>query len=92
VHFDIPDAKEREKIWMHLIPQEAPLEKDMDFRYLAEKYEISGGIIKNAILYAARYAAYSQTNKIQLQDLAKGVEIQTENSWTNTNKIGFGKK
>ncbi len=91
VHFDMPDAKEREQIWKNLIPQEAPLAENMDFTYLAEKYEISGGIIKNAILYAARYAAYSEAGKIYLQDLIKGVEMQTENSWTNTAKIGFGK-
>lgn len=91
VHFDMPDAKEREQIWKHLIPQEAPLEEGLDFRYLADKYEISGGNIKNAILYAARYAAYSQASHIQLKDLIKGVEMQTENSWTQTTKIGFGK-
>jgi ATP-dependent Zn protease len=54
----MPGADEREKIWsVQIHPSRTPLAKDVDFRALAEKYAISGGDIKNAVLKAAAAAA-----------------------------------
>jgi hypothetical protein len=48
----------REKIWrVQMHPQKTPLGPDVDFRALAEQYEVSGGDIKNAVLKAAQMAA-----------------------------------
>ena len=58
VRFDMPGIDEREKIWkVQIHPSRTPLAKDVDFRLLAEKYPISGGDIKNAVLKAAAAAA-----------------------------------
>ncbi|MEO5589498.1 MAG: hypothetical protein ABIS03_07925, partial [Gemmatimonadaceae bacterium] len=38
-------------------PFKTPLAEDVDFRTLAERYEVSGGDIKNAVLKAATMAA-----------------------------------
>ncbi|MBN1946948.1 MAG: ATP-binding protein [Bradymonadales bacterium] len=53
IEFLMPGQKEREKIWRRLIPQETPLEQGIDFEFLAEAFELSGGQIKNAIIRAA---------------------------------------
>jgi SpoVK/Ycf46/Vps4 family AAA+-type ATPase len=56
--FEMPGLAEREKIWqVQIHPQKTPLGPDVDFRALAEQYEVSGGDIKNAVLKAAQMAA-----------------------------------
>ncbi|MBW3623722.1 MAG: ATP-binding protein [Armatimonadetes bacterium] len=55
--FEMPGVEEREKIWKVQLHSRTPLAPDVDFRALAEKYEFSGGDIKNAVLKAAQLAA-----------------------------------
>lgn len=58
VRFEMPGLEEREQIWrVQLHPFKTPLASDVDFRMLAERYEVSGGDIKNAVLKAATMAA-----------------------------------
>ena len=57
VHFPFPDAAAREEIYRRTIPREAPLDDDIDWAFLAEKFELSGGHIKNIVLSAAFLAA-----------------------------------
>jgi SpoVK/Ycf46/Vps4 family AAA+-type ATPase len=56
--FQMPGVEERARIWeVQLHPERTPLGRDVDFRALAERHEISGGDIKNAVLKAAQLAA-----------------------------------
>ena len=57
VEFQFPDVTTREILWKTTIPKDTPLADDVDIRYLAEKYELVGGNIKNCILNAAFLAA-----------------------------------
>jgi ATP-dependent 26S proteasome regulatory subunit len=58
VRFVMPGVEERERIWqVQIHPRRTPLARDVDFCMLAEKYEGSGGDIKNAVLKAAAAAA-----------------------------------
>ena len=58
VLFEMPGVEERERIWyLQIHPQKTPLAADVDFRSLAERYALSGGDIKNAVLKAATAAA-----------------------------------
>jgi SpoVK/Ycf46/Vps4 family AAA+-type ATPase len=58
VLFEMPGVDEREQIWrVQLHPSRTPLAADVDFRALAERYEGSGGDIRNAVLKAALMAA-----------------------------------
>jgi SpoVK/Ycf46/Vps4 family AAA+-type ATPase len=58
VLFEMPGVEERAKIWqLQIHPSKTPLAADVDFRQLAEKYVVSGGDIKNAVLKAAAAAA-----------------------------------
>jgi AAA+ superfamily predicted ATPase len=57
VHFPFPEAASRLAIWRGIWPPETPLENDLDFSYLAERYRLSGGNIKNVALAAAFEAA-----------------------------------
>jgi SpoVK/Ycf46/Vps4 family AAA+-type ATPase len=58
VLFEMPGVEERERIWqVQMHPTLTPLAKDVDFRQLAQAYEVSGGDIRNAVLKAALAAA-----------------------------------
>src|SRR6187402_530822 len=58
VLFEMPGAVEREQIWrVQMHPSRTPLADDVDFRSLAERYAVSGGDIRNAVLKAALAAA-----------------------------------
>jgi SpoVK/Ycf46/Vps4 family AAA+-type ATPase len=54
----MPGVEERARIWqLQIHPQKTPLAPDVDFRGLAERYAVSGGDIKNAVIKAAAAAA-----------------------------------
>jgi hypothetical protein len=56
--FELPGTDERELIWrVQIHPRKTPLADDVDFRALAERFETTGGDIKNAVLKAAQMAA-----------------------------------
>jgi SpoVK/Ycf46/Vps4 family AAA+-type ATPase len=58
VLFEMPGVEERERIWeLQIHPKKTPLAADVDFRRLAERYVVSGGDIKNAVIKAAAAAA-----------------------------------
>ena len=58
VLFEMPGEAEREQIWrVQLHPSRTPLANDVDFKALAQRYEVSGGDIRNAVLKAALAAA-----------------------------------
>ncbi len=58
VLFEMPGPDEREHIWrVQMHPTLTPLATDVDFRQLAEQYEVTGGDIRNAVLKAALAAA-----------------------------------
>ena len=58
VLFELPGVEERARIWkLQIHPKKTPLAPDVDFRALAERYAVSGGDIKNAVIKAAAAAA-----------------------------------
>lgn len=57
VEFPFPDESHRKLIWMRMFPEESPLSKDIDYKFLSEKIKLAGGNIKNMAVAAAFYAA-----------------------------------
>jgi SpoVK/Ycf46/Vps4 family AAA+-type ATPase len=58
VLFEMPGVEERAQIWrVQFHPQKTPLADDVDFPALADRFAVSGGDIKNAVLKAATAAA-----------------------------------
>jgi hypothetical protein len=56
VEFPLPEAAEREAMWRQAFPAACPTE-DLDLDFLAHRFELSGGSIRNAALGAAFLAA-----------------------------------
>lgn len=57
VHFPFPDAAARQELLRRLLPPGAPVAADVDFAFLAEKFALAGGNLKNIALHAAFLAA-----------------------------------
>ena len=57
VLFELPGVEERERIWQVQLHRRTPLGSDVDFRSLAERFAVSGGDIRNAVLKGALAAA-----------------------------------
>lgn len=57
IDFPFPDEVAREQIWRKQFPRQAPLDPTLDFGFLATRFKIAGGNIRNAALYAAFRAA-----------------------------------
>ena len=56
VEFPQPGVTDRERIWRLLLPESVP-QDDLDFRFLARQFSLTGGNIKNCVLTAAFQAA-----------------------------------
>jgi len=53
IEFAEPDAEQRRLIWQKHLPEEVPLTEDLDFEFLADQFQMTGGHIRNALLTAS---------------------------------------
>jgi SpoVK/Ycf46/Vps4 family AAA+-type ATPase len=59
VRFPEPDRHARREIWSKHLPARAPIASDVDLDLLADRYEMAGGYIKNAVLMAVAQAVHT---------------------------------
>ncbi|MCX5745272.1 MAG: ATP-binding protein [Proteobacteria bacterium] len=57
VRFPEPEPEERAQLWRRLLPPGTGLHAVVDFEALADKFDMTGGYIKNAVVRAAVIAA-----------------------------------
>jgi len=57
IEFPFPDERSRRLIWERTVPEQLPFAEDVDLRFLAERFRLSGGSIRNALVNAAFLAA-----------------------------------
>ena len=57
VDFPMPAKEERRRLWRSLIPASMPLAADVDLDFLADRFELSGGLIMSSLQAAATRAA-----------------------------------
>jgi hypothetical protein len=75
VEFPFPAAEHRRRLWELLLPEEAPRDDDVELDFLAERFELSGGGIRNAAIAAAVLAAQDGT-AIAMEHLVRGVAME----------------
>lgn len=73
VHFAMPDTDQRLKLWQGMFQSKKLLAETVNFEMLAEKYELSGGAITNAVRYGAISAIRVGREEVTHDDLVKGV-------------------
>jgi hypothetical protein len=77
VEFPFPDESHRRHIWKTHFPSEAPLSEEVDYQFLARKFQIAGGNIKNIVLNAAFYAA-EDGGEIATEHILRGAKREFE--------------
>lgn len=72
IHFTMPDERERQRLWSNIL---APfgLAADVDCREFAQRFEISGGAISNAVQFAWLSSRSRNDGLINSADLTHGV-------------------
>lgn len=68
VEFPFPDEASRALIWQGHFPAQAPVSPDIDYAFLAKKFPLAGGNIKNIVLHAA-FCAAERDEKIGMKHL-----------------------
>lgn len=77
IEFPFPDKTTRLSIWKRMIPKQAPLDESVNLEKLAE-FPMPGGNIKNAVLNAARAAAYGKQDKITQDNFVQAINKELE--------------
>jgi hypothetical protein len=57
VEFPSPDVATRRRLWSALLPAQAPIDDAVDLDFLSERFELTGGAIRNCSVCAAFLAA-----------------------------------
>jgi SpoVK/Ycf46/Vps4 family AAA+-type ATPase len=78
LQFPEPDRQARLEIWKKHLPPQAPVEPDVDLEALAERYEMTGGYIKNAMLAAVADAVHARADdpRIAMEHLDRAARDQ----------------
>ncbi len=72
IDFPFPEPDDRKLIWRLLLPEEAPLDDDVDLEFLAVQFKLSGGAIRNCSL-AAAFMAADEGASITMRHLVRAV-------------------
>ncbi len=72
ITFPFPDEDARRRIWQGVWPPQAPLDSRLDFDWLARRFRLSGGNIRNIAL-AAAYLASQDGGRVTQQHLLTAV-------------------
>jgi SpoVK/Ycf46/Vps4 family AAA+-type ATPase len=70
MEFPMPEEAERLRIWRLAIPTDAPLADEVDLSFLARKFRLAGGHIRNIALTAA-YLAAADGHVITMKQLVR---------------------
>ena len=73
IHFPLPKAAERLRLWRDAIPAAVKPEAALDLPKLAEQFELSGGTIINVLRYACLRALARGDAVLRVEDVNEGV-------------------
>ncbi len=77
VNFPFPEADDRLRIWQTLFPASLPRHPDIDLLYLAERFRLAGGNIRN-ILVSAAYLAAADGGQVTMAHLLHGTRRELQ--------------
>jgi hypothetical protein len=89
VDFPMPEEDDRERLWRIHLPESLPQADDIDLRFLAARFRISGGNIRN-ICVAAAYLAAEERRPVSMADLVRGTEREYRKLGRMTVEEEFG--
>jgi SpoVK/Ycf46/Vps4 family AAA+-type ATPase len=77
IEFPFPSEGYRYRIWKQHFPKAAPVADDIDFNFLANRFNIAGGNIKNIVVHAAFLAA-ENSGVIHMEHLIRATRREYE--------------
>jgi hypothetical protein len=77
VDFPFPEEADRLRIWETLFPPAVPCAPDLDFAFLAERFKLAGGNIRNVIVNAA-YLASADGGEVTMDHLLHGTRRELQ--------------
>lgn len=77
IEFHFPSADERRLIWEKAVPEAMPIDNDVDFDFLAEKFQLTGSGIKNAV-YSAAFIAAANKKDVGMKEFILAVKREYE--------------
>jgi len=90
VEFPFPEEEYRYKIWKSLFPVEAPLSDDIDYGFLAKRFKLAGGNIKNIIVNSAFLAA-ENSGVIAMEEVINAAKREFQKIGKVCSQSEFGK-
>lgn len=89
VDFPFPTPAYRKLIWRSMFPDQMPLSSDIDFDFLANRFELSGGNIKNAVISGAFLAAQDHS-LVAMSHLLRAIRYELQKDGKVFRKEMFG--
>ena len=89
LEFPLPDEENRYEIWQRSMPSEAPTHPDLDLRFMAKQFKLTGGSIKNVVVSAAFYAAES-SSEIRMEYVIKAAKREFQKQGRLITESDFG--
>lgn len=77
VKMDRPDADKRLKLFEKILPDKTPRDKDLDLKFFADSFELSGSEIKE-VLYSAAFIAAADGKSLSNRHLSLAIKYQQE--------------
>lgn len=90
VDFSFPDEIYRLKIWQSIFPPQMPRSERMDFEFLARKFKLSGGNIKNIAVNAAFLAA-EKSRQVDMSHTIQATRRELQKMGRHCSPADFGK-
>ena len=90
VDFPFPDEKYRLRIWQNIFPEMTPKGQEIDYEFLAKKFSLSGGNIKNIALNAAFLAA-EKSEKVGMEHIIRATKREFQKMGKLCVQSDFGK-
>jgi SpoVK/Ycf46/Vps4 family AAA+-type ATPase len=76
VELPLPGIEERLRLWDRSFPEAAPVTPEVDWNFLAHRFELTGGAIRNVALGAAFLAADSQPGTIGMPEVVNALRAE----------------
>ncbi|MFC1944174.1 AAA family ATPase [Chloroflexota bacterium] len=89
IEFPQPDEADRFRIWQGVFPPEAPVLDDIDLRFMARQFRITGGNVKNIALGSAFLAA-SDGGVIKMEHLIRSTKREYQKIGKLCTEADFG--
>ena len=89
VHLQQPDKETRYTLWTTILPKTAKIDKNVDFKFLADKFDLSGSNIK-AILFNAAYMAGAEEKPVGMKHIVRAMEFEFNKLGKLVNNSDFG--